>query len=92
MYFDPEEITGTSMDFWAFWRLLIHLEHLQNLFFVERLLLRYGQPDEGDLLVVSSEMVNLTVLIWKYKDRLIGFTGDFEWIVRRRDWLSCRLR
>ncbi|KAI0179811.1 hypothetical protein GGR52DRAFT_214280 [Hypoxylon sp. FL1284] len=51
-------------------RLMIQLEHLQNLFFIERLLLRYGHSDNGDLLET-----------WTDIDRLGDFSNDCEWLV-----------
>ncbi|KAF7547053.1 hypothetical protein G7046_g9132 [Stylonectria norvegica] len=64
-----------------FARLLIKMEHLQNVFFIERLLHRFGQPDEGNLLVVSFELVTLTLTFWTHKDRFIRFRRGFEWLL-----------
>ncbi|KAK7420576.1 hypothetical protein QQZ08_010335 [Neonectria magnoliae] len=62
-------------------RLLLRLEHLQNLFFVERLMLRHGNPDQGHLLTTSFEMVSLTLVIWTHQDRFAGIRRDFEWLL-----------
>ncbi|KAI0162208.1 hypothetical protein GGR57DRAFT_314712 [Xylariaceae sp. FL1272] len=62
-------------------RLVIRLEHLQNLFFVERLLLRHGQIDEGSLLALSFEMVTCTLYFWTHLDRLLAVRRDCEWLV-----------
>ncbi|KAI1826774.1 hypothetical protein F4861DRAFT_536820 [Xylaria intraflava] len=62
-------------------RLVLQLEHLQNLFFIERLLLRHGQVDEGDLLAVSFEMVTYTLYFWTHLDRLLAVRRDCEWLV-----------
>ncbi|KAI0835038.1 hypothetical protein F5Y06DRAFT_142892 [Hypoxylon sp. FL0890] len=62
-------------------RLVLHLEHLQNLFFIERLLLRHGQTDDGDLLAVSFEMVTYTLYFWTHLDRLLAVRRDCEWLV-----------
>ncbi|KAF3059630.1 putative fungal specific transcription factor protein [Daldinia childiae] len=51
-------------------RLFIQQEHLQNMFFIERLLLRFGHQDKGDLLKVSYDLVTQT-LPW----------NDCEWLV-----------
>ena len=40
-----------------YYRLIIELERLQNVFFIERLLIRHGREDTGDLLMVSIDMV-----------------------------------
>ncbi|KAM0553085.1 hypothetical protein ACHAPJ_007633 [Fusarium lateritium] len=57
------------------------LTHLQNMFLLERLLLQYGCPDEGDVLVVSFEMIKLTLLFWTHKDRFRDMRRDFEWLL-----------
>ncbi|KAI0008837.1 hypothetical protein F4779DRAFT_641320 [Xylariaceae sp. FL0662B] len=62
-------------------RLVLQLEHLQNLFFIERLLLRHGQMDGGDLLAVSFEMVTYTLYFWTHLDRLLAVRRDCEWLV-----------
>lgn len=54
---------------------------MQNLFFVERLLLRLGHIDENRLLPISFEMVTLTLLFWTHQDRFSGMRRDFEWLV-----------
>ncbi|KAI1291192.1 hypothetical protein F5Y03DRAFT_400914 [Xylaria venustula] len=62
-------------------RLVLQLEHLQNLFFLERLLLRHGEADEGDLLTVSFEMITYTLYFWTHLDRLLAVRRDCEWLV-----------
>ncbi|KAK2000425.1 fungal-specific transcription factor domain-containing protein [Colletotrichum falcatum] len=61
-------------------RLIVHLEHLQNMFFVERLLAKRGH-DDGALLSVSFEMVSKTLMFWTNMDRLSCVNRDFEWLV-----------
>lgn len=61
-------------------KLLMRLEHLQNLFFLERLLQRSGKVD-AELLSVSFEMVSTTLIFWTNKDRLSTLRTDFEWLV-----------
>ncbi|EHK20850.1 uncharacterized protein TRIVIDRAFT_115187, partial [Trichoderma virens Gv29-8] len=61
-------------------QLLVQLDHLQNIFILERLLQRQDMLDEGDLLVTSFEMVSLTLTFWSHKDRLIEARNDFEWL------------
>ncbi|OLN97269.1 hypothetical protein CCHL11_07721 [Colletotrichum chlorophyti] len=63
-----------------FVRLIIYLEHLQNMFFIERLLAKRGH-DDGMLLSTSFEMVSKTLLFWTNMDRLSGMNVDFEWLV-----------
>ncbi|KAJ4321144.1 hypothetical protein N0V84_005496 [Fusarium piperis] len=62
-------------------RILVRLEHLQNLFFAERLLLRLGRVDDGRLLIISFEMVTLTLVFWTHQDRFSGVRRDFEWLL-----------
>jgi hypothetical protein len=69
-------------------RILIRLEHLQNLFFAERLLLRLGQSDQSRLLIISFEMVTLTLIFWTQQDRFAEVRRDFEWLVSLLN-LSC---
>ncbi|WDK17844.1 fungal specific transcription factor domain-containing protein [Colletotrichum graminicola] len=61
-------------------RLIVHLERLQNMFFIERLLAKRGH-DDGALLSVSFEMVSKTLLFWTNMDRLSCAHSDFEWLV-----------
>jgi hypothetical protein len=69
-------------------RLLTQLKHLQNMFFVERLMLRMGKVNEGDLLITSFEMVSLTLIFWTHKDMFAGIRRDFEWLVCMRHSLK----
>jgi hypothetical protein len=64
-------------------RMFLQLESAQNVFFTERLLLRHGQHDEGDLLVISFSIVSLTVKMWTHKDKFMdpSMRRNFEWIV-----------
>ncbi|KAI9163125.1 Zn(2)-C6 fungal-type DNA-binding domain [Paramyrothecium foliicola] len=64
-----------------FTRLLVRLEHLQNLFFIERLVSKETNTVSSQLLVLSLEMVTLTLAFWTHQDRLDGRVGDFEWLV-----------
>jgi hypothetical protein len=77
------EFDDTSADMELLYaRLLIKLEHLQNLFVVERLLSRRGHQDEGELLTTSFELVSRTLLFWTNKDRFTLARADFAWLVR----------
>lgn len=80
--FDPNDVNDLGIASQTiFVRSLVQLEHLQNIFFLERLLLRGGHPDEGNLLVTSFEMVSLTLMFWKHKDRFAAMRSCFEWLV-----------
>ncbi|TDZ20707.1 Fusarisetin A cluster transcription factor fsa6 [Colletotrichum orbiculare MAFF 240422] len=62
-------------------RLLMRLEHLQNLFFIERLLNRKGCSNGKDLLCVSYEMTSTTLLFWTKMDGLAVTYEDFKWLI-----------
>lgn len=64
-------------------KLLVRLEQLQNLFFIERLLQKidYGHTPSAELMNLSFEMVSLTLIFWTHQDQLSGFQSDFEWLV-----------
>ena len=64
---------------WA--KLIVRLEHLQNLFFIQRLKGKHGQKDLSELIGISFEMVSLTLLCWTHRDWFVGFAGDYEWLV-----------
>lgn len=65
-------------------RFLIRLEHLQNHFFIHRLLIQRGYDSHAELLVVSFEMVSLTLLFWTHVDRLPHIVRHLEWLVSSR--------
>lgn len=65
---------------YSFSRILIQLEYLQNLFYVDRLLFNRHCHEE-DLLGVSFQMATLTVHLWAQVDLYIKFKHEFEWIV-----------
>ncbi|KAG8673661.1 hypothetical protein FPOAC1_006975 [Fusarium poae] len=62
-------------------RIFGRLTHLQNMFLLERLFLQYDAMDEGDVLLVSFEMVSLTLLFWTHKDKFPDTRRDFEWML-----------
>ncbi|KAF5492521.1 Pyrrolocin cluster transcription factor fsdR [Colletotrichum siamense] len=62
-------------------RILMRLEHLQNLFFIERLLRRHGCANEKDLLAVSYDLTTTTMLFWTNMDGLAMVYEDFKWLV-----------
>ncbi|KAF7551269.1 hypothetical protein G7Z17_g5125 [Cylindrodendrum hubeiense] len=82
LIYRPEEVDDPEIDTdTVFSRMFIKLEHLQNLFFIERLMLRFRNANQSDLLVTSFEMVSLTLLIWKRQDRFASIRRDFEWLL-----------
>jgi hypothetical protein len=63
-----------------YWKLLMRLEHLLNLFFIERLLLKLGHAP-SELLSVSFDMITYTLPFWTHQDTLRPLRGDCEWLV-----------
>jgi hypothetical protein len=63
-------------------KLLIQLEHLLNLFFIERLLNKVENVTLSTSLVqLSLEIVSLTLIFWTHKDKMTGLHDDYEWLV-----------
>ncbi|KAI0148657.1 hypothetical protein GGR57DRAFT_505123 [Xylariaceae sp. FL1272] len=63
-----------------YFSLVISLEHLLNMFFIERLLLRHGHI-QNELLSVSFDMVTNTLLFWTHQDSLSPWRADCEWLI-----------
>ncbi|KAM0351639.1 hypothetical protein ACHAPU_002649 [Fusarium lateritium] len=82
LIYQPEELDESNGDVESIYcRILLRLEHLQNLFFAERLLLRLGHVNENRMLPISFEMVSLTLLFWTHQDRFSDVRRDFEWLL-----------
>ncbi|KAH6884230.1 hypothetical protein B0T10DRAFT_366071, partial [Thelonectria olida] len=82
LVYDPENIFDPSINIESLYAgIMIHLTHLQNLFFIERLLLRNGAPDEGNLLLTSFDMVRVTLVFWTHKDQFAQMRRNFEWLL-----------
>ncbi|KAK7948357.1 fungal specific transcription factor [Apiospora aurea] len=64
-------------------KLLVRLEHLQNLFFIQRLYAKHGQSDRSELLTISFEMVSLTVYFWTHRDWFRDILGGLRWHLPR---------
>ncbi|XDG05285.1 hypothetical protein ABKA04_004900 [Annulohypoxylon sp. FPYF3050] len=91
IHFNPLDIEdpNVSLDTMAS-RSFIQLEHLQNMFFIERLLLRNGHEDKGDLLRVSYDLVVLT-LPWPHTDPRITRSNIIQkltLLVAFLEWVS----
>ncbi|CAH0002545.1 unnamed protein product, partial [Clonostachys byssicola] len=61
-------------------QLVIRLDHLLNLFLVERLLVKNGHS-RGDLLRTSFEMVALTMHFWTNKHRWAESQRECHWLI-----------
>ncbi|KAI1642089.1 uncharacterized protein F4817DRAFT_353898 [Daldinia loculata] len=82
LHFDPLDLDNPEVPInHLSARLFIQQEHLQNMFFIERLLLRLGHQDKGDLLKVSYDLVTQTLPYYLHLDRLSSFRNDCEWLV-----------
>lgn len=81
--YHPEDLGDRSIDVKVLYcRMLIQIEHLKTLFFAERLLLR--QPNlayDSELLLVSYDMVSLSLTFWMRRDRFSNVGVDLEWLV-----------
>ncbi|KAL6896507.1 hypothetical protein GGI43DRAFT_411333 [Trichoderma evansii] len=62
-------------------KLITRLEHLSNLFFIERLSYKGDGLYSAEILEISLEMISLTVMFWTQQNRLEGLQGDYEWLV-----------
>lgn len=62
-------------------KLFIRLEHLQNLYLVERLL-HHMQPEATQNLTdICLDIISVTVTFWTRNDCLVGMEGDYEWFI-----------
>ncbi|KEF59095.1 uncharacterized protein A1O9_03939 [Exophiala aquamarina CBS 119918] len=62
-------------------RTVTHLEHLENLFLLERLMIKHGGGNMQDLIDISCEMLDMTLVWWKHSNRFAGMHSDLEWLV-----------
>jgi hypothetical protein len=62
-------------------RHIIRREHLLGVLFAERLLLRLGYPDEGNILLTSFELLAITLMLWTHKDSFSWSHRHFAWLV-----------
>jgi hypothetical protein len=62
-------------------RLLTRLEHLSNLFFIERLSHKGSGLYSLQMLEISLEMISLTITFWTQQNRLKDLQGDYEWLI-----------
>ncbi|KAH8122599.1 hypothetical protein LI328DRAFT_136204 [Trichoderma asperelloides] len=80
--YDPQDLSDPNRDIECVYaKILIRLGHLQTMFFLERLLCINGSLDEGNLLVLSFEMLTLTLTLWTNKDQFAAMRRSFEWLL-----------
>ena len=81
--YSPGQINDPDIDTCVLvWGLFATLDHLQNLFVLDRLLLRHGYVGRGEVLPVIFEVLETTLLFWRRKDRFSNLLKDFPYIVR----------
>ncbi|GLB09920.1 hypothetical protein AtubIFM57258_005852 [Aspergillus tubingensis] len=79
--FLKSELDNTNVPGYVLYaQILTRLEFLLNLFLLERLLKRHNIVTGQDLVEVSHEMLDLTLLFWRKKDQFVGLYADFEWL------------
>ena len=85
LYHKTEHLSDNRYDTrQIFARIIVQLDHLQNVFLIERLLVRrhgHAFSDDGSLLVTSYQLVCLTLTFWLRMDRFAKFRKDFQWLV-----------
>ncbi|KAM0425584.1 hypothetical protein ACHAPT_009115 [Fusarium lateritium] len=80
--YSPDDLTNPGVDAQTLYlRITLRLDHLKNLFFAERLLLRHGQLDTGDLVLTSFDLVRLTIELWNRQSSVANpvILREFEW-------------
>lgn len=78
LVYDPELADADAQTFYS--KHEMRLDHLLNVFLVERLLLKHGHP-RTDLLRTSFEMVVLTLRLWTHKHRWAEIPGESQRLV-----------
>jgi hypothetical protein len=80
--YNPQDLTNRNVDpVTIYRRLTVQLEHLQSIFFAERMLAKRGRPDDGQLLRTSFAMVTHTLIFWTQQERLSSVCPQIEWLV-----------
>ncbi|KAK6077429.1 hypothetical protein SCUP515_04957 [Seiridium cupressi] len=80
----PEELTDPNYDMRnVYVKILVHLEHLKNIFFAERLLVLHGDVDEGDIIVTSFTILSRVLIFWTHREKFShpSIRRNFEWLV-----------
>jgi len=72
-----DEVPGETL----FPKILVRSEHLQNLFLLARLAVRNKQMPSQELLDLSREILVLTMVILRYKDKFLSKYADLEWML-----------
>lgn len=89
--YDPEDLLNSNIETQQLYiKIITQLEHLQNLFFTDRLLVQYGFTMGDNLLETSLALATLALHFWTHKDQFADtiMMRSFEWLVsvyRRRN-------
>ncbi|KAK2601669.1 hypothetical protein QQS21_004743 [Conoideocrella luteorostrata] len=62
-------------------RLVVQLDHLQNMFTIERLLSKETGLSSPEMIEISYDLISLTLIFWTHQEKLGGATADSEWIL-----------
>lgn len=62
-------------------QLHLQVEHLQNLFFIERLLLETPSANMPQLVRISTEIVDLALVYWSNQNALESPHWETEWVI-----------
>lgn len=82
--FDPQDLEAPKIEIRCLYmKIITHLEHLQNIFFIDRLLIRCGYAIRDNLLETSMTLSSLTLHFWTHKNEFSGWVmqRSFEWLV-----------
>ncbi|KAM3544110.1 hypothetical protein ARSEF1564_002977 [Beauveria bassiana] len=82
--YDPRDLEITHTEIHPLYmKILTHLEHLQNLFFIDRLLIRCGYAIRDNLLENSLALAGLALHLWIHKDQFADAVvqRSFDWIM-----------
>lgn len=82
LIYQPDDLADLSIQgLTLYTKLLVWLEHLQNLFFIQRLLSKEnGEEFNSELVSVSLEIVSLCHIFWTQQKRL-GVEDCVDWMV-----------
>ncbi|EGX94297.1 Fungal transcriptional regulatory protein [Cordyceps militaris CM01] len=82
--YEPKDLENPNADARPLYmKIITHLEHLQNLFFIDRLLIRCGYAIRDNLLETSLSLAMLALHLWIHKEQFAGaiVQRSFEWIM-----------
>ncbi|KAJ3497072.1 hypothetical protein NLG97_g2177 [Lecanicillium saksenae] len=82
--YDPQDLEDPVHDTQSLYmKIITHLEHLQNIFFIDRLLIRGGYGIRDNLLETSLTLSTLTLHFWIHKDQFADamIRRNLEWLM-----------